>query len=229
VPDAPQGPRPAAEAAARADPPGVAPDAARVLAFWFGDATRPEADLRDALVRWFRATPGFDAEVRARFEPTIAFAAAGALEGWTTSPRGRLALIVVCDQLSRNAFRDTPRAFATDERARRLCREGLARRDDAALTPVERHFFLLPLLHSEDLRDQGASVAAFERLRADAPPHQADYFEAVVQAARRYHAIIARFGRFPHRNAILGRSSTGEEAAFLAASAPRWEGGPRAG
>lgn len=208
---------------------GAAVEAGSLLAFWFEDTARPGANLDAAFARWFRATPAFDALVAERFGEAIRRGGAGALDPWCEAPRGRLALIVLLDQLPRNAFRNTPEAFACDARARRLCREGLERGHDQTLLPVEKHFFYLPLLHAEDPADQALSVACFDRLRAEAPAGQEAYFQAVVDAAHRYQSVIERFGRFPHRNAILGRTSTPEELAFLASSTPRWEGGPRAG
>jgi uncharacterized protein (DUF924 family) len=198
-------------------------------AFWFEDTTEPGHDLSAALARWFRATEDFDALIRERFVDSIRRAGAGELDGWCETPRGRLALIVLLDQLSRNAFRGTPEAFAYDAKARSVCREGMARGEERAFVPVEKHFFYLPLLHSEQLTDQDDSVPVFERLRQEAPASQGEYFQAVVDAAHRYHSTITRFGRFPHRNAALGRASTPEELEFMAASTPRWEKGPRAG
>ena len=200
-----------------------------VHAFWFEETTIPDHDLNAALIRWFRATGEFDALVRDRFADAIRRGGAGEFDHWCESTRGRLSLIVLLDQLPRNAFRGTPDAFAFDAKARFVCREGIARGDEQLLVPVERHFFYLPLLHSEDLADQELSVNNLEQLRRRAPASQIDYFQAVVDAALRYRSVIARFGRFPHRNAALGRTSTPDELEFMAASTPRWEKGPRAG
>ena len=176
-----------------------------VLAYWF--APGPERTAR-----WFRGDAATDADVRGRFASTLESAARGELDGWTATPRGRLALIVVLDQFSRNVHRGTPRAFAQDARALALCLDGLARGDDRALAPDERAFFYLPLEHAEDAAMQARSVACFEALAAEAPGAA-----GFLDYAHEHRDVIARFGRFPHRNATLGRRSTPDEEAFLAA------------
>src|SRR5689334_2099390 len=175
-----------------------------VLAYWF--APGPER-----AARWFRGDAATDADCRRRFAATLDAAARGELDGWSATPRGRLALIVVLDQFSRNIHRGTPRAFAQDARALALCLDGLARGDDRTLTPDERGFFYLPLEHAEDAAMQARSVACFEALAAEAP--EAAGF---LPWAREHRDVIARFGRFPARNATLGRPSTPDEEAFLA-------------
>ena len=176
-----------------------------VLTYWF--APGPERTAR-----WFRGDAATDADVRRRFASTLESAAHGELDGWAATPRGRLALIVVLDQFSRNVHRGTARAFAQDAHALALCVAGLARGDDRALAPEERAFFYLPLEHAEDAAMQARSVACFEALAAEAPEQS-----GFVDYAREHRDVIARFGRFPHRNAILGRRSTPDEEAFLAA------------
>src|SRR5690606_17045287 len=143
-------------------------------------------------------------------------AGAGRLDGWARSPRGRLALIIVLDQLSRNIHRDSAAAFASDARAQALCMEGLERGDDRELAPLERWFFYMPLEHAESLELQERSVREFERLAAEAPAELQSALEAALDYARRHRDVIARFGRFPHRNTVLGRDSTPEEQAYLA-------------
>jgi len=176
-----------------------------VLAYWF--APGPERPTR-----WFRGDAATDADCRQRFAATLDAAARGELDEWTATPRGRLALIVVLDQFSRNVHRGTPRAFAHDARALALCLDGLARGDDRALAPEERAFFYLPLEHAEDAAMQARSVACFEALAAEAPEQCAGF----LPWAREHRDVIARFGRFPSRNATLGRRSTPDEEAFLA-------------
>ena len=188
-----------------------------VLDFWFADCRQPDADLSTHIPRWFQADPQLDRTITGRFGAAIDAAARGVLDDWSGTPRGRLALIILLDQLPRNVYRGTPQAYAYDALARRLCREGLDRGDDRALTPIERNFFYLPLLHAESLGDQERDLSSFEALLNDAPTSQKRHFGACVEAARRYRDIIARFGRFPHRNAILGRVSSGAERAFLVA------------
>lgn len=185
---------------------------AGVLSFWFG---RPGAPPLANAARWFSADPAFDAEVRSRFEGLVERAAAGELEAWRETPPGALALVLTLDQFPRNIHRGTPRAFACDAAALDVCLDALARRFDRALTPVERWFLYLPLEHSENLAHQERSVALFEELHASAEPGLAAALAEAADYARRHRDVIARFGRFPHRNAILGRATTPEEAAFL--------------
>jgi uncharacterized protein (DUF924 family) len=172
--------------------------ATEVLGFWFGDepGVRREA--------WFKKNPDFDAEIRERFGAILARAAAGELDGLAATPQGCLALVIVLDQFPRNIFRDDGRAFATDGQALALAKAAIASGLDQQLTPLEREFFYLPFEHSEDLDDQRRSVELFRTLGADA-----------LEWAERHLVVIERFGRFPHRNAVLGREATAEEAAFL--------------
>ena len=142
-------------------------------------------------------------------------AADGSLDGWRETALGQLALIVLTDQFPRNMYRDTPAAFAFDALARRWCHEGIEAEADRALRPIERVFFYLPLEHSESLADQDLSLSVFRELALEAAPAMRESFDNFASYAVRHHAVIARFGRFPHRNAILGRASTPEEAAFL--------------
>ncbi len=180
------------------------PDA--ILAFWFGAGGAARAEPRP---EWFRKEPAFDAAIRDRFAPDWERAARGELSGWTAMPEGALALCILCDQFPRNMFRGSAVAFATDPAALAAARDALARGFDARFPPAARWFFYLPLEHSESLEDQRTAVALFERLGDD--PGSA----AAVDYARRHLAIIERFGRFPHRNAALGRTSTDEELEFL--------------
>jgi uncharacterized protein (DUF924 family) len=179
-----------------------------VLEFWFGAADSPEFGRPRAA--WFVKSDAFDALIRDRFLATHEAAAAGALDGWGERPFGALALAVVLDQFPRNMFRGTPRAFATDERALALARAAVDRGFDQALLPVQRWFAYLPFEHAEDLAQQRESLRLFERLASDAAG------AGTFAYAMRHYAVIERFGRFPHRNAILGRESTPEELAFLA-------------
>lgn len=173
-----------------------------VLQFWFaGDAFawRPA---------WFAKDPALDAGC-ATFLAARQAAREGALDDWTATPCGALALLILLDQMSRNLFRGQAEAFAADAQARAIARSILARGFDAALTPVERVFAYLPFEHSEDPADQDLSVRLFEAL---APIEGA----AVAEYARRHRDVVRRFGRFPHRNAALGREGTAEELAYLA-------------
>jgi uncharacterized protein (DUF924 family) len=191
--------------------------AAALLDFWFGPADDP-VRLQPRQI-WFRSTSEFDVALRDAFLPDLEAATEGGLAAWEASADGALALVLLLDQLPRNLFRGTPRAYVTDPVARAAADRALERGFDQQVPPVWRQFFYLPFHHSGDLADQRRARALFEALPSE--PDRA----AGLRYARRYHEIIARFGRFPHRNAILGRVSTAEEIAFLAeagsSSAPR--------
>ena len=167
-----------------------------VLAWWFAPETKAE---------WFAGGEAFDAAVRGRLGPLFARAARGELDGWAVEPCGLLALVILLDQVPRNIFRGTPRAFEGDARALALARLAVDRGLDRGFSVDERLFLYLPFEHAEDLADQERSVALFRALG------DADYLDYAI----RHLAVIERFGRFPHRNAILGRASTAAELAFL--------------
>ena len=189
---------------------------APVLDFWLGAWPLNAAALQRVQGQWFRKDEAFDAELRRRFEGTIADARAGRLDGWAEQAEGRLALLIVLDQFTRNAFRGRPESFAGDAQALAIALEGIARGHDATVPPMARIFCYLPLEHAEDADGQARSVALFETLR-DAPDAEPKaFFDVTLDYARQHQAVIARFGRFPHRNAILGRASTAEELAYLA-------------
>jgi uncharacterized protein (DUF924 family) len=179
-----------------------------VLEFWFGAADSPELGRHRR--QWFEKSDAFDALVRDRFLATHEAAAAGALDAWAERPLAALALVIALDQFPRNVFRGTPRAFATDARALAVARGIAARGFDRAYLPAQAWFAYLPFEHAEALGAQAESLALFERLRGDPPS------ASPIAYAQRHYAVIERFGRFPHRNAILGRASTPEEVAFLA-------------
>ena len=155
-------------------------------------------------------------DARVWIESLVIAAEVGDLDDWRLSIDGRLALVLLTDQFPRNIFRDSPAAFHFDALARNLCVEGLATRADRELRPIERVFFYLPLEHSEDLDDQNRCVALFRELAEEVDADLKVTFENFVGFALRHHVIIERFGRFPHRNSVLGRRSTQEEIDFLA-------------
>jgi len=182
-----------------------------VLDFWFGLDT--QADHDQPRPQWFKKDPAFDAEIARGFGPLIAQALAGGLDHWLTrplQPLPALALVLVLDQFTRNTGRDTARAFAGDDQALQVARALVASGADRALTGVQRQFVYLPFEHAEDLAHQRTAVQLFQQLAADAPA-----LAGLADWAQRHHDIVARFGRFPHRNAALGRPSTAEELAFL--------------
>lgn len=178
-----------------------------VLDFWFAEANAS---------RWFAADAGFDAQIRERFGETAKAAAGDRLDDWAATPSGWLALLLVLDQFPRNLYRNDPRAWAADAVAQRVALSGLARGDDRQLPAVQRVFAYLPLEHAEDSALQRRSVALFESLLAEAEPERRAEFENYLDYARRHREVIARFGRFPHRNAALGRPDTPEETRYLA-------------
>ena len=173
-----------------------------VLDFWFADG--PET-RRTA---WFQKDDAFDAAC-ARFRTARDQARDGAFDAWTASPKGTLALLILLDQLSRNLYRGSSEAFAADPKALAIARLAVARGFDQALHPVERIFIYLPFEHAEDLATQDESVQLFESMRAELGELTIDY-------AYRHRDVIQRFGRFPHRNAALGRANTEVETAYLA-------------
>ena len=191
-----------------------------VLSFWFEDATRsPDALQRRGAV-WFRADPAFDRECATRFAAALEDAARGALEGWADSPRGRLALVILLDQIPRNIHRGSPAAFMHDAQAAAHCVAAIESGQDRSLHPVERVFLYMPLQHTEDLALQRLSIEQFESLASEVDDAWRDNFTENVRFAREHHDIVERFGRFPHRNRTLGRESTEEELRYLADGAP---------
>jgi uncharacterized protein (DUF924 family) len=188
------------------------PLAEEILTFWFGPPGGPPLANQGL---WWSKDPELDARIAVRFGTALEAAARGAYEEWTAAPRSALALVVLLDQLSRNVWRGTPRAFAQDERALRVSLAGQERGHDRQLAPVERWFFYMPLMHAEDPAIQQQAVRTFARLADEAPPDLRQACELALDFAERHRVIVERFGRFPHRNAILGRPSTPEELAFL--------------
>ena len=196
---------------------GRAHSPAAVLDFWFA-GPRDDAQLmaaRNAV--WFGSNQAFDSEIRLRFGDLLAAAEQGDLQHWQLSASGTLALILVCDQFSRNVYRATPRAFALDARAQALARDGVAQGIDRELAIIERSFFYLPFEHAEDNEAQKLAVRCFESLDLEAPAAFKAVTADALHWARDHHAIVARFGRLPHRNLILDRPSTPDEVAWLAA------------
>lgn len=184
--------------------PGLDAHAAGVLDYWFGDVSNEPRSL------WFIKNVATDREIAERFGPLIDEALVGGLRNWDATPSGGLARILLLDQFTRNVFRDRERSFAGDalalDAARALCATGL----DASLPPLRRAFVYMPFEHAEDLACQDEAVARFTRLAQQAPALQ-----GMLDYAHKHREVIARFGRFPHRNPILGRASSPEEALFL--------------
>lgn len=188
-----------------AKPRGLRPQ--QVLDFWFGaEGDDGYGEFRQA---WFTRDPAFDEEVRGRFLEGYTEAAAGGYDAWVDEARGALALAILLDQFSRNMFRGDAQTHATDEKAREVARHAIERALDRELPPFQRQFLYMPFMHSEEVEDQHRSVELFGRLAAE--PGASDLTEYAVG----HMEIVERFGRFPHRNAILSRETTPEEAEFL--------------
>ena len=196
-----------------------------ILEFWFGDALRsPEAaEARCAL--WFGRNDAFDREIRERFAALPRRAALGAFEAWRDGPESTVALLLVLDQFPRNLHRDDRRAFAFDAQAREVALAALDVGFDGRLHPLEASFLYLPLEHAEDLDLQNLCVECFEALVPRAPDGLQELFEEFASYARRHRDVVARFGRFPHRNDPLDRVCTEGERAFLASAGDDFSGG----
>ncbi len=179
-----------------------------LLDFWFADQSRQQ---------WFKAGPGFDEECADTGAHLLGPAAAGDLQPWLQSPRGRLAFIVLTDQLPRNIHRGAAQAYAWDSLALTASREGLEVGDDRGLSREERAFFYMPFEHSENVPDQHLAVELFSHLRDESPRELREQTGNQLRFAQQHRQIILRFGRFPHRNAVLQRLSTPEELEFVAA------------
>ena len=197
-------------------------EALELRRFWFGRLPLRADGVKERLALWFGSGADeqrVDELVRARFGALIGKAAAGELASWADSPRRRLSLILLLDQLPRHAYRGSGRAFATDREALALTLSGMQSAADAALTPVERIFFYMPLQHAELQDAQEESVAAYRRLLNEAPKELEAMFASALESAELHRSIVARFGRFPHRNRVLGRTNTAEEETYLGSGA----------
>lgn len=178
-----------------------------ILIFWFGKPDDP--DFNNKRKKWFERSDTFDQEIRDRFLPVYEHAVGGGLPAWRDKAQSSLALLLTLDQFPRNMFRESPRAFIADPLAREIARDALDKKHDQTVPLVHRAFFYLPFEHSETLEDQERSVALFRAMSTDG-----DHDEGVDYAIRHYD-VIKRFGRFPHRNAVLDRTSTTQELEFL--------------
>lgn len=189
-----------------------------IHAFWFADALDDPACAQTRMAWWFGSDDETDQLIAQRFTSTLQAASAGVLSSWEAQPLSCLALVIVLDQFPRNIHRATPAAFAHDEKALEVARRGLAAAHLQKLSTIEQAFFLMPFQHCEDLACQREGVALFERMFDEAAPQWRTIARGSLDYARLHLEIIERFGRFPHRNAILGRESTREEIEYLADS-----------
>jgi uncharacterized protein (DUF924 family) len=186
-----------------------------LLDWWFGSAEKP-ADIKAEKGRlWFGKRDSQDLEARERFGDLVEQALVGGLSGWAQHPHGWLALVLLLDQLPRMLYRETPKSFAGDLRAQALVAQGIAADFDRQLSPMQRSFIYLVFEHCENLAVQNEAISRFVALHDEQPLADQPVFADLLDYAERHQKIIARFGRFPHRNRLLGRESTPEELAFL--------------
>jgi uncharacterized protein (DUF924 family) len=196
-------------------------EARQVRDFWFGKLPMSAQALNQRLQMWFpsklpeRVQQERDEGIARRFGNLLERAGKGELASWGDSPRRCLSLIILLDQFPRNIYRGTARAFAYDDQALELALSGMQSGADGALDIVERIFFYMPLQHCEARDVQDESVAAYRQLLAEAPDDLREVFEGAAQSAQQHRSIVEKFGRFPHRNEVLGRVSTVEEQAWL--------------
>lgn len=191
-----------------------------ILTFWFKEQSLTAPQIDGRMDVWFGEDPVFDEEIAREFAQDVEDASEGRLDHWSHQPRGRLALIILLDQFRRNIYRNKPEAFAMDKSALKLCVEGAMEKKDKGLSPIERVFFYMPLQHAESRKVQEKSTQIFNKLAEAVSPTLRETFETVAQFAELHADIIRQYGRFPHRNAILGRENTPEEAEYLAGDAP---------
>ena len=186
-----------------------------ILEFWFADGLQTGWPTQEMKAIWFGGGPALDGRIKAAFGAQVLQAVEGGLAAWEDQPLSRLALVLLLDQFTRNVFRGSPRAFEGDARAQRLVTDALANAWDQQLPVVCRVFLYMPLMHAENLTLQNECVSRFAQLVADAPDALKAQLQGNLDFARQHQDIIARFGRFPYRNAALGRSSTADEDTFL--------------
>ncbi len=187
-----------------------------ILAFWFGEGATATEISHSRKKIWWEKDAQIDQIIRERFEPVTQAVFRGQLDHWRATPRGMLACILCCDQFPRNMYRSTPESFAYDQVALALAERLVGAGMDQKLEPIQRVFAYLPYEHSEDIAMQDKSMTLYQTLLEGADAEDHELFSTYLDFARRHRDIIERFGRYPHRNDILGRQSTNEEKAFLA-------------
>jgi uncharacterized protein (DUF924 family) len=191
-----------------------------ILSFWFREQalSAPQIDRRMDI--WFSEDAVFDHEIEKEFSDDVVAACDGKLDHWAAEPHGRLALIILIDQFRRNIHRGSAAAFSKDKLALKLCVEGAMEKKDKGLTPIERVFFYMPLQHAESKKVQAKSLELYNRLAEAVSPTYRETFLTCAQFAELHKDIVDQFGRFPHRNVLLGRENTAEESEYLAADSP---------
>jgi uncharacterized protein (DUF924 family) len=192
----------------------------KILSFWFRERalSAPQIDARMDV--WFGENADFDAEILSDFADDVERASDGKLDHWARTPSGRLALILLLDQFRRNIYRGTPEAFSKDKAALKLCVEGAIGNRDSGLAPIYRVFFYMPLQHAESRKVQEKSVALFDKIANAVSPTYKETFDTIAQFAELHADIVMQFGRFPHRNQMLGRENTAEEEKYLSGDSP---------
>ena len=198
-------------------------DASRIdaiLNFWFMEQALSAPQIDQRMDTWFGEDAAFDEQISAEFSDDVEKASNGELDHWADDPRGRLALILLLDQFRRNIYRSTAEAFSKDAAALKLCLEGAMQQSDKGLAPIERAFFYMPLQHAESRRIQEKSCELFNKLAEAVSPTYRETFATIAQFAELHRDIIDRFGRFPHRNEVLGRTNTPEEDEYLGGDSP---------
>jgi len=184
--------------------------------YWLGELSSDSPNAtKSQMGLWYGKDESVDRHIRETFAPHIPAAIAGEFDHWQESPQSAVALIILMDQFSRNAFRDSPQMYAADPKALSVSLALIKTRADKSLHPIERMFVYLPLEHSEEVAHQEHCVALAKELADDVSDEAREGYLGFANYAVKHHEIVARFGRFPHRNAILGRTNTEEEAAFL--------------
>lgn len=191
-----------------------------VLKFWFKEQQLSAPQIDGRMEVWFGGDAVFDEEIIRNFSQDVEDASAGRLDHWASNPHGRLALILLLDQFRRNIYRNKAEAFEKDPVALKLCVEGAMEKKDQGLSPIERVFFYMPLQHAESRKVQEKSCEIYNKLADAVSPTFRETFQTVAQFAELHADIVRQFGRFPHRNTLLGRESTPEEAVYLAGDAP---------
>ena len=191
-----------------------------ILSFWFKEQSLSAPQIDRRMDIWFGEDAVFDHEVQKEFADDVRRACSGKLDHWADDPRGRLALIILIDQFRRNIHRNSAKAFSMDKLALKLCVEGAMAKKDKGLSPIQKVFFYMPLQHAESRKVQAKSVELFNKLAESVSPTYQATFLTVAQFAELHKDIIDQFGRFPHRNELLGRDNTPEEAEYLAGDSP---------
>ena len=186
-----------------------------LLNFWFGDLGHADLPSSDRINLWFGENEKLKQSMLEKFKTEFEAASRGELDYWAESARGRLALIILLDQFSRCLHRNSAIAFAHDEKAQKLCKDGLTKKEDLSLTLIERVFFYMPLVHAEDSEEQDRSIRLFQNLVSTSMTETTQVYQLFLAYAYAHFRVIKEFGRFPQRNSLLNRKSTDAEIAFL--------------